>query len=305
MKRAVISGATGAIGMALIQKLIEEGTEILVLCRKGSERSGRLPGHPLVTVCNVDLEEYGGLRNETDKSWDIFYHLAWSGTIGTARNDTDLQMKNVSYTLDAVRLAKRFGCHTFIGAGSQAEYGRWEGALNEKTPAFPENGYGIAKLCAGQMSRLLCSQLELRHIWVRILSVYGPCDGKQSMIMSAIRKLIDGERPVFTPGEQKWDYLYAADAAKALFLLGEKGIDRKVYCLGSGEAKPLREYIIQLRDAVNPEAPIGLGDIPYSAGQVMYLCADLEDLQKDTGFTTDYSFERGIRETVQYVRNEG
>lgn len=96
------------------------------------------------------------------------------------------QLQNIQYTLDAVELASRIGCKKFVGAGSQAEYGRVEGVLSASTPVFPENGYGIAKLCAGQMSRILCEQKQIEHIWTRILSIYGPYDGENTMIMSSI-----------------------------------------------------------------------------------------------------------------------
>lgn len=306
MKRAVITGATGAVGMALLEKLIEERTEVLVLCRKQSARAAQLPRHPLICRMEADLSDFSEMENTTGKEWDVFYHLAWSGTIGEQRNDTQLQMKNALYTLDAVRLAQRLGCHTFVGAGSQAEYGRVEGSLNENTPAFPETGYGVAKLAAGQMSRLLCGQLHMRHIWARILSVYGPYDGKQTMVTATIGKLLRGEKPSFTKGEQKWDYLYSKDAARALFLLGEKGRDGRTYCLGSGQAKPLYEYILQIREAI-PEAAhaeLGLGEIPYGPGQVMYLCADIALLTEDTGFLPEFTFAEGIRDTVEFVRKQ-
>lgn len=306
MKRAVITGATGAVGMALIEKLIGERAEVLVLCRKNSVRAAQIPKHPLICRMEADLSDLSELENTTGKEWDIFYHLAWSGTIGEERNDARLQMKNALYTLDAVRLAQRFGCHTFVGAGSQAEYGRFEGRLNESVPVFPETGYGIAKLAAGQMSRLLCKQLHMRHIWARILSIYGPYDGKQTMVMTTIEKLLRGEKPSFTKGEQKWDYLYSKDAAKALYLLGEKGTDGRTYCLGSGQAKPLYEYIMQIREAI-PEAKnieLGLGEIPYGPGQVMHLCADIALLTEDTGFLPEFTFAQGIRDTVEFVRKQ-
>ena len=82
--------------------------------------------------------------------------------------------------------AKTARCQVFIGAGSQAEYGRVEGVLTAQTPCFPENGYGMAKLCAGQMSRVECQTLGMAHIWTRILSVYGPHDGPATMILSLI-----------------------------------------------------------------------------------------------------------------------
>ncbi len=303
MKRVILSGATGALGMALIQKCMEEQTEVLVLCRKNSHRSYQIPNNPFVKKIYADLADFASLQNTTGKKWDVFYHLAWEGTTGESRNDTALQMKNAASTLDAVYLAQRFGCTAFLGAGSQAEYGRTEGTLNAMTPTHPETGYGIAKLAAGQMSRLLCRQLGMRHVWTRILSVYGPWDGKQSMVMTAIERFLKGERASFTAGEQQWDYLYSRDAADALYRLGQRGIDQKTYCLGSGQARPLKEYILKIRDAVAPTAVAGIGEVPYAKGQVMYLCADIEELQKDTGFVPRVSFEEGIRETVEFVKN--
>lgn len=85
------------------------------------------------------------------------------------------------------------------------------------------------------------------NYWVRILSVYGPNDNAGSMVMSTVRKLKNGETPQFTKGEQKWDYLYSGDAARAFRLLAEKGQSGKVYVLGSGNVKPLSEYIYNAR----------------------------------------------------------
>jgi nucleoside-diphosphate-sugar epimerase len=213
-----------------------------------------------------------------------------------------LQNRNVTYALDAVRAAQRFGCRRFIGAGSQAECGRVEGLLRPDTPAFPENGYGIAKLCAGQMTRELAHQLGLEHIWTRILSIYGPNDGAQSMVMSTIRKLLAGEVPQLTKGEQMWDYLYSGDVASAFRLLGEKGQDGKLYVLGSGQARPLADYVRAIRDAVAPGAEIALGAIPYPPKLVMFLQADITEIRQDTGWAPTVPFEQGIRETIRSVR---
>ena len=298
--KAVISGATGSIGMALIGALIEREIPVLVLCRADSARGAQIPDHPLITKATCSLSDMATFACPEGERYDVFYHFAWAGTTGEARNDMTLQNENVRYTLDAVALAKRLGCHTFIGAGSQAEYGRVEGRLTADTPTFPENGYGMAKLCAGQMSRVVCEQQGMRHIWVRILSVYGPYDGPNSMVTSTIRKLRAGEKPSFTAGEQIWDYMYSGDAAAALIALAERGKDGKVYCLGSGQPRPLKDYILAIRDAAAPGAPLGLGEVPYAPKQVMYLCADISDLTGDTGFVPEVSFEEGIRRTVAW-----
>lgn len=301
--RAVITGPTGTIGMALIKKCIEERISVLAVCHKGSKRVSNIPQSPFVSVIEADLSELSDIDQRLKERYDIFYHLAWEGTTGAARNDMYLQNRNVKHTLDAVELAHRLGCNTFIGAGSQAEYGRVEGRLRPDTPTFPENGYGMAKLCAGQMSRGICERLRMRHIWVRILSVYGPYDGAGSMVSSTIRTLMDGGHAAFTPGGQVWDYLYGEDSAKALLLLAKKGISGKTYVLGSGQARPLKDYIMEIYQAVSEEClgvgSIGIGDLSYGEKQVMHLSADITQLTEDTGFKPEVTFAEGIRETVR------
>lgn len=302
--KVVITGPTGAIGIALAQEYISRNVEVLAVCRKNSNRIAGLPQSPLLHILELDMKDYGEYQPDADfTDYDIFYHFAWDGTTGADRDDMYLQHANVGYTLDAVFLAKKLGCHTFVGAGSQAEYGRTETGLNSDVPVFPENGYGMAKLCAGQMSRVLCGRIGLRHIWTRILSVYGPGDGPFSMVMQTIRKLLNGEIPQFTKGEQMWDYIYSKDAARAMLLLGERGRDGGIYCIGSGSARPLSEYIEIIRDSINPEATIMLGAIPYSDRQVMHLVADIEELQRDTGFSPETDFETGICETIKWVKD--
>lgn len=302
MKRAIITGATGAIGTALMKELIANNVEILVLCRKDSARNNRIPQSPLVTKCYCDLDGLANLQNETGKTYDVFYHFAWQGTIGGGRNDMYLQNANVKYSLDAVEVAKRFGCHTFVGAGSQAEYGRVEGLLTADTPVKPENGYGIAKLCSGQMTREHAHQLGMKHIWVRILSVYGPNDGEKTMIMSVLKSINNADVPKCTKGEQKWDYLFNEDAARAFYLVGDAGIDGKTYVLGSGNVRPLAEYIEIMCKLVSDNIMADLGAVPYSPKQVMYLGADITELTNDTGFVPQYSFEEGMKKTVEWYR---
>ena len=294
MKRAVLSGATGTIGTALIAELIKNEIEVLVLCHEGSRRNHVIPDHSLVRRKYLSLDEFAKAENDTGETWDVFYHLAWEGTNGPGRNDMYMQNRNVKHALDAVNLAKRFGCGTFIGVGSQAEYGRVEGVLTPDTPVHPDNGYGIGKLTAGLMTRELARQNGMRHIWVRVVSIYGPNDGPQTMVMSMIAKLKAGETPALTKGEQMWDYLYSGDAARAFYLLGEKGADGKTYVLGSGNARPLKEYMEIIRDAVKPEAELGFGMIPYADRQVMHLCADISELEMDTGWKPETEFSEGL-----------
>ncbi len=304
IKRAVLTGSTGMIGMALVEYLLGQEVSVTVLIRPNSPKRGQFPESDKLTILEVDLSNLPSIENlqHAKEPIDAFFHLGWEGTFGASRDDMYQQNLNIKYTLDAVHLAKRLGCHVFVGTGSQAEYGRVEGKLHKSTATFPENGYGIAKLCAGQMSKIECKKVGIRHEWVRILSVYGPKDGYDTMIMSGIKKLIKGERPSFSKGEQLWDYLYVKDAARALYLIALKGKDGAIYPLGSGQARPLKDYILLLASAVDSKAEIGIGELPYRENQVMYLCADISELTEDTGFMPEVSFEDGIKETIKWCK---
>lgn len=305
MKKVILTGGTGMLGLALIKLLIQKGIEVLVIVRPDSKRRSVLPVSDHVKVIECDLGKLSELKTKIADSYDVFFHFAWDGTYGESRNDMQLQNQNVKAALDAVELAKATGCRTFLGAGSQAEYGRVDGIkLGPDTPVKPETGYGIGKLCAGQMTRILCQQLGMKHIWVRILSTYGPHDGLHTMVMSGIIKMLKGEHPQYTKGEQMWDYLYCEDAARAFYLAAERGVDGSVYCIGSGQVRPLAEYITLIRDTIDKNIEIGFGEIPYYDKQVMYLCADIENLRRDTGFQPEVSFEEGIRRTVDWYKEE-
>ena len=249
MKKAIVTGATGAVGTALVNKLISENVETLVLVRKGG-RVNKIPQNPLVKIAYCSLDEMADFQNTDNEKYDVMFHLAWAGPYGKDRNDMFLQTDNIKNELEAVKLAKRFGCETFVGAGSQAENGRLKDGekVSPTSPTNPDNGYGIAKLAAGKMSRILCSQLGMKHIWCRILSAYGPGDGAHTMVMSTIIKFLNGEDCDFTPGEQKWDFLYNGDIANAFYLAAEKGKNGAIYTLGSGKTKSLKDYITTIRD---------------------------------------------------------
>lgn len=304
MKKAIITGPTGAVGVSLIQELIANNISVTAVCRRGSKRLDSVPKDPMVEIVECNIDELASLSEKLPHDYDTFYHFAWDGTYGDTRQDLVRQAKNILYTLDAVHLAKELGCTVFIGAGSQSEFGHIEGILHPDMPCNPDNGYGIAKLDAGRMSRLECKKLGIRHEWCRIVSLYGPYDGLYTMVMSGIVKMLRGERPQYTKGEQVWDYIYSKDAARAFRLVAEKGRDGAVYCFGTGKTRMLKDFIYAIRDAIDPSIEVGIGEIDYYPNQVMHLEADISNLTADTGFVPEYSFEEGIRETVAWAKEQ-
>lgn len=291
-----------------INLLVQEGYEVVAVVRPGTKRMDNVPVSDKVIVAEVDNSELLTLPEALISAGideaELFFHFAWDGTHGDSRNDMAMQIKNIKSSVDAVTAAAKLKCKTFLGAGSQAEYGRVPDGvkISSDLPCNPENGYGIGKLCSSYMTRIEASKYGMKHVWVRILSVYGPKDGAHTMVMSGIGTMLDGKKASYTKGEQMWDYIYSKDAARAFYLAATKGKNGAVYPIGSGVCRPLSDYIKAIRDAINPDLPIGFGEVDYYKGQVMYLCADIDNLTKDTGFIPRYSFEQGIKETVEWYK---
>ena len=297
MSKAIITGASGMIGSALIKLLLKEDYEIIAIVRPNTKKLKNIPKNNKINIIECDLSNLKSLLNKFSDC-DLFFHFGWIGTMGNARNDAELQLRNIDYTLDAIHLAKNAGCHTFVGAGSQAEYGFVDEKLSPTTSTNPITGYGIAKYSAGKLSRLLAEQLGIKHCWGRILSVYGPGDNN-SMITNCIYSILNDVEFKTTNGDQMWDYLYCDDCAQAFYDIAKNGVNGKVYTIGSGVVKPLKEYIKIIRNLINPNFEIGFGKIDYYPNQVMYLCADISELTEDTGFVPTISFEEGIKNILK------
>lgn len=300
MKKIILTGSTSMIGIALIQAALQDVSlqKIYAVVRPDTKKISRLPKDPRITIVSCDMENYGTLCKQISDTCDVFYHLAWprTATYSEKYEDILLKCRNIQSVLEAVQAASALGCRKFVGAGSQSEYGvSSEGKLSPATPCDPVRADGVIHLAAGRLAQNLSDYLGMDCIWMRIFSIYGDYDRPNSMISSTITKLKNGEHCSFTPCQQNWDFLNAEDAGKAFYLVGEKGSGSHVYCLGSGVAKPLREYIETIRDIVSPQTELGIGELPYPPNPVLDLCADITDLQRDVGWAPEVQFETGIR----------
>jgi UDP-glucose 4-epimerase len=305
MKSAIVTGATSMIGSAIVKALLEKGVnEIYAVVRRGSTKISRLPNDRHIKIIECNIDQYAQLSKLVTNQCDVFYHIAWqaNGSAQVRNSQIFQQADNLRFSLDALMAAHELGCKKFIGAGSQAEFGLLD--LNKISPNSPTNPiqpYGIIKYATG---KLITEQAKLFHMnsfWVRIFSVYGLYDRANSMVTSTIIKLLKGETPLFTPAEQRWDYLYSLDAGMAFYYIGEYSDGNKVYCLGSGEARYLREYIEEIHEIVNSKIPIKIGALPYPKGAIMNLCADTSELSHDTGWKPQISFGDGIKDMLVKV----
>lgn len=302
MNKVIITGATGLIGLALIKECLKKKVEVYAIVRPNSKRIDVFPKSDLIHVVECDLNNLSILEELISEKCDVFYHFGWGHTGAAKDLDIKYQTENIDFTLDAVRVSAKLGCHLFVGAGSQAEYGPLDvDKISPLSPTNPRIPYGVCKLASGKLAEIECVRLNIKCVWVRIFSVYGINDKKDMLMGTIIQKMNVGEHISMTQGIQQWDYLYCSDAGRAFYLIGDKCSHNAVYCLGSGQKRPLKEYIEIISQKLNYSNKIGFGEIPYTKSSVMNLCADITDLTNDVGFIPKVDFETGIDEYIKYI----
>ncbi len=302
IREVIITGASGPLGVMLIRECIKNNIGVLAIIRPGSSNRKNIPMHKLVRIVECEITNIDKIA--VKGKYEVCFHLAWTHTGDRGRNDPFLQEENILATLKTARFSMQMGCKVFIGAGSQAEYGILNKKVNEESEERPNTLYGITKLAAGRLVMEYCRQNGMRCNWVRIFAVYGPYENNYIFTSYVIRTLLDGKEPELTPCEQIWDYLYTEDAVHALWLIAKKGKSSGVYCLGSGEPKRIKDYVLIIRDKINPNISLGIGKRAYSAMQTMHLEADITKLQTDIGYAPHFSFEEGIARTIEWYKSE-
>ncbi len=298
----VITGATSPVGISIINEWVKHNKNILAIIRPNSKNRKRLPVADNIHIVECNLEDLDTL-DSLNYTCDIFYHIAWKGTNKSDRLDCMIQCENIAISMKAVQLAKKWQSTTFIGAGSQAEYGRIKGIINETTKVDPDTAYGIAKYAVGKLTYEYCKSNGIKFIWGRIFSAYGLYDGSNTLIMSLLHSLLANAPMALTKCEQQWDYINYKDVGRAFYLMalyGENGI----YCIASGNKKPLIEYIKLIQKCADTDIQLGIGEIPYTCNQVMSLDVDISRL-KNIGFEIKVSFEEGINELIAQLKTKG
>ena len=285
----VLTGATGFLGKALCHELKENGHSVTAIIRpESSEKAEYLEADKRIMLSLNNLEQLSG-------NYQVFFHLAWNGSGGEERNDYHTQLENLIYMEKALKAAKNCGCHKFIGAGSQAEYGVIHERTTEyKTVPAPSMMYGAAKLSCLHMGRVLAEQLGISFVWPRIYSVYGPRKNDPTLLGYVARTLRAGKIPELSRCENMWDFMYITDFARAMRMLAETSDTEGIYHIASGKTGKLKHFVEQLRDAIRPDIKLGFGMKQTDLNRTFWLEPDVSRLE-ELGFRCMTTFGNGIQ----------
>ena len=297
MKKIVITGATSFIGVHLIQEWLKYDCDIYAIVRPNSMNISRLSVNPHIHIVELVMDDYDQISSKVQEA-DYFYHLAWEGARVPYRDDQKIQEHNYLCSLKAMHAAHLIGCKFFMGSGSQAEYGKMDDSVTEQTKCLPNTEYGKFKLKTCIELEKLATDYDMRFIWTRIFSIYGKYDYDKSLISSCLKKMSVNESIELTECKQLWDFLYVGDAASAMIMFANTTCQNGIYNLASGDIRPLREYIIEMRNILHSKSELNFGAIPYEISGPVNLQPDIYKIKNEINWAPQVSFSDGIIKTV-------
>lgn len=304
MKSAIVVGGAGFVGSAVVRELIARGVETWAVVRPGFTARGnnrRLEGLK-VHILECDLRNIGSIAGALDgRPPEVWYQFAWDGLSGEALLDYAAQIMNIRYTMDAVAAAARAGCGRFIGAGSISQF-ELQAAEGRVGPGDKHQIYKAAKQACESMGSSVAERYGIEFLWPIITNIFGPGENSPRLVNTMIRNLLRGKRQPLSDGNQIYDFIYLTDAARAFALIGENGKPGRRYVVASGGARPLREFLCELRDVVAPDAELGFGEMPFNGFYLPKEDYDTGLLRLDTGFAPEVTFAQGVRKTADWIR---
>ena len=303
MQKVVITGADGFVGSYTVQCFLEKGIEVLAIDVIKEPRRLK-PCNGLTYNC-IDISDSSLLLNAVEPGeYDTFVHFAWAGSAGPQRTDYNLQMQNALNTVECMKVAKQLGCSRFVCAGSIMER-EVEAAVHEQG-SRPGMGYiyGMGKHIAHCLCKSVATSIGIDLLWPMITNAYGVGELSPRFVNTTLRKIINHEPLQFTAGTQNYDFVYVTDVAKAFYAVAKDGIPFKEYIIGSGNARPLKEFILEMQQALAPDAVPQFGDVPFTGTNLPLNAFDTTDIKSDCGFEPEVGFAEGTRMTMEWLKTQ-
>ena len=299
----VLTGASGFLGSHLAQELAANGFRVIALVRSKSDlwRCNEFEGGKLVFL-NGDAKDCRSSLQKYKPS--ILIHSSWQGVAPAEREDADIQARNIQYTTWLLNLARELNIKKIIAFGSQAEYGYFDGRINEEAVCNPVSAYGNAKFTALGALRSFCEDHSVNWFWIRLFSIYGTRENREWLFPSVIINARNNFPMDLTKCEQKYDYLYVKDFCRAMIKMLETECASGIFNLTSNSSTQLKGMIETIRNMVNPDAVLNFGALPYRQNQVMQMEGDSSKFNKQFSFKIKSTFEDNIRQVVNYYLNK-
>jgi nucleoside-diphosphate-sugar epimerase len=294
--RTFVTGGGGFIGRHLLRALLDDGCDVLALTPPGSPHPDPARGGGRLTIVEGEIADLDILRAALSGfEPEAAFHLAWYA--GPGYHHTRQNVHLLRDSLGMLELLIDLGCPRIVGAGTCMEYDLRAGFLHEDSPTHPTTIYAASKLSLALMGQQMASDADVRFVWARLFSIYGPGEHEGRLLPSLATALCAGQPFPTTPGEQVRDYLYVKDVASALWFAAREGLDG-VYNVSSGVPITVRGLVETVEGMLACEGRIELGALPYRDWEPMFIVGSNQKLRQ-AGWSPRYSLHDGLAETLR------
>jgi len=313
-RRTLVTGATGIVGAALCEALLERGAYVAALVLDDDPLSRFYSGgiYKKCAVVRGDLTSLANcMRAINLHEAEIVFHLGAQTIVGAAlRDPLECFESNIRGTYHILEAARRLGgvVASTVIASSDKAYGDSEVLpYTEDLPLQGRHPYDVSKSCADLLAQTYAYCYEANAVIARCGNIYGPGDLNWSRIVpGTIRSLLLGAQPVIrSDGSLVRDYIYVRDAANAYIALAERAANGKI----RGEAFNFSgEKQLTVLEIVRKIA--SLMDIPCdpdvrntASKEIRNQTLDDSKARRMLSWEPHWSLESGLRETIAWYRD--
>jgi nucleoside-diphosphate-sugar epimerase len=217
MKRILITGGTGFLGRALVDRILEFDDYLLRLVVRDSDKIALSENTE-----KVEFVETKDIFTETDHFYqricqdvDVIIHAAWYVEPGKYL-DSPLNLTCLNGTIRLAQVAKDSGIPKFIGVGTCFEYDLDYGYLKIDTPLKPTSFYASAKTATYYLCESLFKNSSTQFVWCRLFYLYGDNEDGRRLVPYVKNQLESNMKVELTSGNQIRDYLDVRQAANQI-----------------------------------------------------------------------------------------
>ena len=308
-KNVLVTGGAGFIGSHLVDELLKKGAKKVVVVDNffvgKMENLEEAKKHENFVLYKDDASDLGTMeaicKNE---EIDVVYNMATMALIYSFFNPYTAYMVNVKIAETLMQLMMNNKFKTLIHMSSSEAYGTALYApMDENHPMNPTTPYAAGKAAADLLIKSFCNVYNLDVVIIRPFNNYGPRQNDQALaalIPITAKRIHENEKPVIEgDGEQTRDFIFVKDTVRGLILAYEtENLNGEIINLGTGEELKIKDLIDGICKYYDYKGEIERR--PERKADVRRLCASSEKAKTLLNFTPEYTFEEGIKITLDW-----
>lgn len=314
IKKVLVTGADGFIGSHLVEELMKDGYEVRAFVLYNSFNTwGWLDTFPKEKLKQIDIFT-GDIRDpnavrEAVKGMDAVMHLAALIAIPYSYYAPDAYVDtNIKGTLNILQATRDLGIQKVLVTSTSEVYGTAQYVpIDEKHPYQGQSPYSATKIGADRLAEAFYRSFNLPVSIVRPFNTYGPRQSARAVIPTIITQLLAGKTEIKLGAlEPTRDFNYVKDTARGFIeiLKSEKTIGEEINIATQKEIS-IGDLANELIRQINPDAQIICDEqrLRPQKSEVERLLGCNEKIRKLTNWRPQYTLEKGLSETIEFLRN--